>query len=123
MKRLQCATLFLAGALTVLSGCEKNEQVFDQSSGLDQSSGSGLLLPKTLVTEADYNSRARVASDGVDYGDFEVFAKMLAGAMGSADFRDALKEETLKKFDGDYDMLKEMICPLFIYASHLMKGG
>lgn len=99
MKSLKYGTLILMSTLTMLSGCEKEEQV------LDQYSNSDLLLPKTLVSESVYNSRARVASDGVDYGDFEAFAKILAGATESADFRAALKEEALKKFDGDYDIL------------------
>lgn len=109
MKGLQYGTLILAGVLTTLVSCEKNEQVFDQDVNVAQNAQSGLLLPNTLVSESEYNSRARVAADGVDYGDFEAFAKILASATGSADFREALKEEALKKFDGDYDVLYENI--------------
>lgn len=73
-----------------------------------------------------YNSRARVASDGVDYGDFEAFAKILAGATESADFRAALKEEALKKFDGDYDVLYANIRSNTVkgkqFAAYLDKG-
>lgn len=126
MKRLQCGTLILAGALTVLSGCEKNDQVFDQQADLTQNAEPGLLLPSTLVSESQYNSRARVAADSVDYGSYEAFAKLLASATASVESREALKEEVLKKFDGDYDVLFENIRNKSVkggeFATQLSKG-
>lgn len=105
MKLLQYGVLILMVTLIVLAGCEKHEQVFDMNATLE----SGLLLPKTLVSESEYHSKARVAADGVDYDDFEAFAKLLASATASADFREVLKGEIMKKFDGDFDVLYENV--------------
>ncbi|GAB2783346.1 hypothetical protein GCM10027275_29110 [Rhabdobacter roseus] len=99
-------------SLTFFSSCEKNDVK-------NPVNGIVTLIPKTIVGEASFNSRARESIDDLNYNDFEELARLLASVTSSAEVRSFLKAEALKKFDGDYDILYNNVKDIKISGKRL----
>ena len=78
--------VFVVALMTMFVSCDKNENVVD-----DQSTPTN---PEELYAKTEYN---------LDMRDFAMAVNEAINANKS--FRKLIKEEAMRKFDGDYDVL------------------
>jgi hypothetical protein len=87
------AFLLLSGIL-LLAGCQE-EEMSEPTSEANTSLNDHHLLPMEQLTQEDHQMIA--------------FAKSLAASLKDEQIRDFIKTEALKAFDGDYDILYELV--------------